>query len=166
MDSFALSIASGSLDKQMHFRKALSMATIFGFFQAIMPFLGWIFGEFVGAYIFSIQKYIAFAILFGIGIKFILESKDIKNKAVDLRFYHLFIGGFITSIDAFGVGIAFGFEDISIKEACIIIGLVCVLFCMIGVYIGKKLGAVFEDKALMIGGIILMGVGYKIILVG
>lgn len=164
MDSFALSIASGSLNKNISFKKALEIALIFGFFQAIMPFFGYVFGSFVGSFILFMQKYIAFAILFGIGIKFIVEAKDIKEKSVDLKLYSLLVGGFITSIDAFGVGVTFGFESISITKACFIIGLVCILFCLCGVYMGKKIGKVFEDKALIIGGIILMGIGYKIIL--
>lgn len=164
MDSFALSIVSGSLNKRLSFLDTLKIALIFGAFQAMMPFFGYIFGIFVADFIFSFHKYIAFAILFGIGIKFILESKDVKEKSIDLGIYPLIVGGFITSIDAFGVGITFGFEDISIKEACFVIGLVCVVFCLFGVYLGKKIGKVFEDKALMIGGIILMGVGYKMIL--
>lgn len=163
MDSFSLSIVSGSLNRRLSFFDTLKIALIFGIFQAIMPFFGYIFGIFVVDFVFSCHKYIAFAILFGIGIKFILESKEAK-KSVDLGFYHLLVGGFITSIDAFGVGITFGFEDISIKQACFIIGLICVIFCIFGVYLGKKIGKVFEDKALMIGGIILIGVGYKIVL--
>lgn len=164
MDSFALSIVSGSLNRRLSLLDTLKIALIFGSFQAIMPFFGYIFGVFMTDFIFSIHKYIAFAILFGIGIKFILESKDIREKSIDLSFYPLLVGGFITSIDAFGVGITFGFEDISIKQACSIIGLICVIFCIFGVFLGKKIGKIFEDKALMVGGIILMGVGYKIIL--
>lgn len=164
MDSFALSIASGSLKKDISFLKAVEIALIFGFFQALMPLFGYVFGTFVGDFVFSLQKYIAFAILFGIGIKFILESKDIKEKSIDLGLIPLLFGGFITSIDAFGVGITFGLEHTNIKLSCITIGLVCIAFCLFGVWLGKKIGKVFEDKALIIGGVILMGIGYKIVL--
>lgn len=165
MDSFALSIVGGSLNRRLNFLQILKIALIFALFQAFMPLFGYIFGAFIAKFILSIHHYIAFAILFGIGIKFILESKEIKSKSsVDFSFFALMMGGFITSIDAFAVGITFGFSDISIEKASFVIGLVCFIFCIIGAYIGKTIGKLYEDKALIIGGIILMGIGYKILL--
>lgn len=165
MDSFALSIVSGSPNRRLNVLQIIKIALIFALFQAFMPFFGYMFGTYIAKFILSIHHFIAFAILFGIGIKFIIESKEIKNKnSVDFGFVALLLGGFITSIDAFAVGITFGFGHISIEFASFIIGLVCFIFCIIGAYIGKTLGKLYEDKALIIGGIILMGIGYKIIL--
>lgn len=164
MDSFALSIAGASLSRALGFLSVLKMALVFAVFQALMPFFGYIFGDFVSGFIFSIHHYIAFGILFGLGIKFVLESKEIGSKSINLKLLPLLGGGFLTSIDAFAVGITFGFEHISILQACLIIGLVCFLLCIVGAYLGKGIGKALKDRALIVGGIILMGIGYKILI--
>lgn len=163
MDSFALSVVSGSLNKRLSFLDILKMALIFGFFQAFMPFFGFIFGNFVIEYVLRLHRYVAFAILFVIGIKFVLDAKKANTKSIDLGIFSLLSAGFITSIDAFGVGIALGLEYFDIKKACFIIGTVCFVLCIAGAYLGKTIGKLFGDRALMIGGIILMGIGYKML---
>lgn len=165
MDSVAVSIASGSKYKNINFTMSLKIAFLFGIFQGLMPLFGYFAGSIFSNYVDSFDHYIAFAILVFLGYKMIQEAREdnFEEEITDLKTKTLFILAIATSIDALAIGITFSFQEINIFYASFLITLVTFILCVIGVYIGKKLGGYLENKAEYLGGIILILLGCKIL---
>jgi manganese efflux pump family protein len=168
MDAFAVSIASGCSTKGLKFYQALRMALFFGGFQAAMPIIGWLAGLTFRSYIESFDHWLALGLLSIIGIKMIVEffekDKPDSKKACMMDLPSLFVLSVATSIDALAVGLSLSFLHTSIYFPALLIGLVTFLFTLCGVYIGKYFGHIFEKKIELIGGLILIGIGIKIVL--
>jgi putative Mn2+ efflux pump MntP len=168
MDAFAVSIVSGSIYKKLDIRHALRMAFFFGAFQAIMPLIGYAAGQTVAGRIEMWDHWIAFCILSVVGGKMVYEafkfeqvensSKDPSNLAV------LLVLSIATSIDALAVGITLSLITGYIYRAVATIGLVTFVISYIGYIIGKRMGHFFENKIEIIGGLILIGIGLKILI--
>ncbi len=166
-DAFAVSITSGFIIKKLKISYAIRIAIFFGLFQAIMPIIGWLAGISIREFISSIDHWIAFGLLSTIGIKMIYESTKMKEdeKTFDpLNIYVLLILSIATSIDALAVGLSLSFLKIAIITPSIIIGVITFLLSLIGVYIGDKSGHFFESKIEVLGGLILIGIGVKILI--
>jgi putative Mn2+ efflux pump MntP len=167
-DAFAVSVSSGAIIEKLHLRHALRIALFFGFFQGLMPWIGWKIGILASDLIRSVDHWLAFIILCFIGGKMIYESRKLKDEIETsinpLNIYVLFTLAIATSIDALAVGITFSFLNVSIVEPVIIIGLVTFIFSLAGTYIGEFFGHVFEDKIEFAGGLILIGIGTKILI--
>jgi len=168
MDSVAVSIATGSKYKKIDFLTTLKVAAFFGVFQGLMPLLGFVLGGLFSSFVDSIDHYIAFVILLYLGYRMIKEaySNNFEDEVQDLRNSTLLILAIATSIDALAIGVTFSFQDINIIYAVSIITGITFLLCIAAVYIGKYLGGFLEDKAEYLGGIILIGLGFKILLEG
>lgn len=168
MDAFAVAVTSGFILKKMKFYHAFKIALFFGGFQAIMPVLGWLAGLTVKDYIQAFDHWIAFGLLLFIGGKMIYESFKIKEeeeKECDpTRFGNLLLLAIATSIDALAVGITFAFLKISILSPVIIIGCVTFILSLTGVYVGNRVGHFFENKLELFGGLVLIGIGVKILI--
>lgn len=166
MDSVALSIASGAKCRTLSFLQVLKTVLIFGVFQALMPFLGYILGLSFVNFIQEIDHFIAFGILGFLGAKMILEAHHTKDEPclINLSSKDLALGAVATSIDALAVGITFSFANVDVTYSCLIIGTVCFVLCTAACYVGKILGAWLEAKALVLGGLILIGLGTKILI--
>jgi putative Mn2+ efflux pump MntP len=167
MDAFAVSVVTGAAYRQLHVRHAIRMAAFFGGFQAFMPAVGYLAGITVKKYIEGIDHWIALVILGSIGLKMIYESFKIKEerKAMHPANWGLLLAlAVATSIDALAVGITLSLITHSIAEAIIIIGVVTFVLSCAGVYIGKKFGHFFESGIEAIGGMVLIGLGVKILL--
>jgi len=167
MDTFAISIASGMTIKKSKFRHAVRMALSFGIFQAVMPVLGWLAGWGVKDFIEHIDHWIAFGLLSFIGAKMIYEStklEKMEERNEFLAFGTLMLLSLATSIDALAVGLTFAFLDIEILTPVIIIGSTTFLLSLSGVYIGDKFGHFFEKKIEVLGGLVLIAIGIKILL--
>ncbi len=166
MDAFAVSIANSCNLPKMKISEAITMSFSFGFFQAAMPIIGWLAGSTIKDYIQQIGYWIAFVLLVGIGIKMIYESfildEDEKKSSLSIKI--LFILSIATSIDALAVGISFSCLDINIYFPALIIGIITLFFSGLGIYLGKKFGHILESKMEIIGGIILILIGLKILL--
>lgn len=136
------------------------------FFQALMPFLGYILGLSFVNFIEKIDHFIAFLILAFLGIKMMKESFQTQdeNEQKDVCTKDFILGGIATSIDAMAVGVTFSFEENNILYLISIIGIICFILCIIAFYIGKKMGEILESKAVFLGGIILILIGTKILL--
>ena len=167
-DAFAVSVSSGAIIEKLHLRHALSIALFFGFFQGLMPWIGWKIGILASDLIRSVDHWLAFIILCFIGGKMIYESRKLKDEIErtinPLNIYVLFTLAIATSIDALAVGITFSFLNVSIVEPVIIIGLITFVFSLAGTYIGEFFGHIFEDKIEFAGGLILIGIGTKILI--
>lgn len=166
MDSFALCVANGAGFKDIKIFDILKISAIFGFFQAFMPFLGYFLGLSFAGFIAQIDHFVAFFILAFLGIKMIKESKNDEDEPdfSRLGFKQILLGAVATSIDALAVGVTFAFEEISIFSVCLLIGVVCFVLCVLAFFIGKMLGAWLEKKALVLGGVILILLGCKILI--
>ena len=164
MDAFSVSITRG-LTLKCNIKYALVIAIFFGGFQALMPVLGWFLGKQLQNIVSALAPWIAFFLLLGIGIKMIYESfyadEDIC-KVFSLK--ELLILSVATSIDAFAVGVTFAILNTPIITPIVVIGLITFILSFIGVYIGKNIGHLFENKIEILGGIILIAIGFKILL--
>jgi len=166
MDAFAVSIASGVTLKCFQARPAFRVALFFGGFQAIMPVLGWLAGSSFKQYIEAYAHWVAFGLLAFIGGKMIYESfviKDTESKCDPNNITTVFILAIATSIDALAVGLSFSVLQVQIITPVIIIGIVTFLLSLAGVYIGGKFGSLFENKIELLGGLVLIGIGVKIL---
>jgi len=167
MDTFAVSIVTGAAYKQLHLRHTLRMAGFFGGFQALMPVVGYLAGLTVRQYVSNYDHWIAFGILAAVGLKMIYESFKIKEERRTPNPANLavvFALAVATSIDALAVGITLSLITSAIALAVIIIGVVTFGLSFAGVYIGKKFGHFFEGGIEAIGGLVLIGLGIKIVL--
>lgn len=164
MDAFAVSITNGLTMCPLHVRTAFLTALFFGSFQALMPILGWLAGYQFQGVIEPADHWIAFGLLSFIGGKMIYESFILEKetqKVITIR--TLFILAIATSIDAFAVGITFVFLKIAILAPVLIIGIITFFISLLGVWIGCKFGKNLSGKAEILGGIILIALGIKIV---
>lgn len=179
MDACAASMSNGLSEPYMKRKKSFLIAGLFGFFQILMPILGYLtitilsstlgdsFSKIFGYFV----PWIALVLLLFLGIKTIVEgvqegkeNETIESKRVkNISFEYLLLQAVATSIDALSVGIIYG--NVKPLEAYLtfaIVGLVTFGICIVAVYIGKKFGALFANKATIVGGIILIGIGLEI----
>jgi manganese efflux pump family protein len=168
MDAFAVSVTNGISIKKIKIRHAITIGLFFGVFQAVMPVVGWLLGGFFTIFLSNFAHWIAFFILLIIGGKMIYESlqsrKENSEIETSFKIFTILILAIATSIDAFAVGISFSFLQIEILFAVIVIGIVTFVLSFIGVMIGKKLGNLFGKCMEILGGVILIFIGVKILL--
>lgn len=167
MDALAVSITGGTTKKTFDVRLAATMGVFFGFFQALMPVLGWLAGNGLRAFIVNVDHWIAFALLFLIGLKMLLESFQKNSDELEMDFLHygtLLLLAVATSIDAFAVGISFSFLNQNILLPIVVIGMVTFFISFAGVYAGTRYGHLLGDKFKAIGGLILIAIGAKILI--
>lgn len=166
MDAFAVSVCKGLSMKKANLKKALIIALYFGVFQAIMPIIGYSFGVTFSNVVKNIDHWIAFILLGIIGFNMIKESFDDeiekRNDNIDIK--TMLLLAVATSIDALAIGVTFAFLKVNIFLAVLIIGIITLLLSLIGVKIGNKFGDKFQNKAELLGGIILIIMGLKILL--
>jgi putative Mn2+ efflux pump MntP len=171
MDAFAVAISLGlTLPKTKSFAsKALLIGLYFGFFQAVMPLIGFLISSLFSSYIIAFDHWVAFALLSLIGGKMIGESlkkedEEASDNAAALTPARMLPLAVATSIDALAVGVSFAFLQVAIIPAVSIIGVITLVLSMIGVKIGNIFGARFKSKAELAGGIVLVLIGLKILL--
>ena len=164
MDAFSVSICKGLTMKHKFKRNSLIMALSFSLFQMIMPLIGYFLGSKLSGVLITFNHIIAFVLLFIIGFNMLHDAYHDEEVKEGLSISELIFLSFATSIDAMAVGITFSFFEINLKLAIFLIGLMAFLFSLIGVYLGKLIGHKFEKKAQVIGGVILIIIGFKILL--
>lgn len=166
MDAFSVSLTKGFTQKHLQKQQILYYGLFFGVFQAFMPVIGYLAGETITAFVTSVAPWIAFILLLIIGVNMIRESIQGDDEEItdEFSFKEVILLAIATSIDAFAVGITFALLNTSILIPCVIIGLVAFIFSIFGIFLGKKLGDYFGDKFLILGGVILILIGIKILL--
>lgn len=173
MDCFAVSITSGIFLKETRWRPILVIALAFGFFQAVMPLLGWMGASTFSHLIQRIDHWVAFGILAFLGGRMIQESfkKEECRKSFDPTHPKTILTMAVaTSIDAMAVGVSFAFIGLKqlsdMSEPILIIGLVSFLMSVIGLLFGIKCGCGYAQKlrAELWGGLILLAIGTKILI--
>ena len=167
MDALAVSISHGITINKQRTNHALKIGLFFGSFQALMPFIGWSAGLNLRNLISGVDHWIAFGLLTFIGCKMIYESKKMDGRGKEtkpLNLPTLLVLSVATSIDALAVGISFALLKISIVTPIIVIGVVTFVLSFLGVLTGSKIGHFFEKKIEILGGLILIGIGIKILI--
>ena len=166
MDAFAVSVCKGLAMPKCTFKKAAIVGLWFGGFQALMPAIGYILGAQFQEAIASIDHWIAFVLLALIGGNMIHEALDNDEEEADasLNVKTMFLLAVATSIDALAIGITFAFLKVNIIPAVCFIGIVTFIISFAGVKIGNVFGARYKNKAEIVGGIILILIGLKILL--
>ncbi len=165
-DSFAVSISCGLMKREIKFGQAVYIAFFLAFFQAAFPVIGWLIGSTLKDIIASVDHWIAFGLLAFIGIKMITEGtkKDGTLSDFDPLKFSVLIGlSVATSIDALVVGLSFGFLNMPILLPVIIIGIVTFIASMLGMLFGKNIPAKRSRQSLILGGVILISIGIKIL---
>lgn len=167
MDAFSVSICKGLTTQRFSWRTALACGLWFGSFQALMPVVGYFLGAQFQEMIETYAHWIAFGLLFLIGTNMIREAvwdkkeKDENNGFLDFK--TMFLLAIATSIDALAIGVSFACIQVNIWIAISIIGVITFLFSILGVKIGNVFGSKYEKSAEIIGGIILILIGLKIL---
>ena len=166
MDAFAVSVCKGLAMPKCTFKKAAIVGLWFGGFQALMPAIGYVLGAQFQEAIASIDHWIAFVLLALIGGNMIHEALDNDEEEADasLNVKTKFLLAVATSIDALAIGITFAFLKVNIIPAVCFIGIVTFIISFAGVKIGNVFGARYKNKAEIVGGIILILLGLKILL--
>ena len=166
MDAFAVAVCKGLAMPKCTFKKAAIVGLWFGGFQALMPAIGYILGAQFQEAIASIDHWIAFVLLALIGGNMIHEALDNDEEEADasLDVKTMFLLAVATSIDALAIGITFAFLKVSIIPAVCFIGIVTFIISFAGVKIGNVFGARYKNKAEIVGGVILILLGLKILL--
>lgn len=165
-DSFAVSVSCGLMRREIQFKQAIFVAAFLAFFQAVFPVLGWFIGSSVKSLIVSFDHWLAFGLLAFIGIKMIIEGNNPNGtlQNFDPFRWRVLIGlSVATSIDALVVGLSFGFLNIPILFPVLVIGTVTFIASMLGMLFGKNIPARRSRQSLILGGIILLFIGIKIL---
>ena len=173
MDAFSVSLANGLTEPKMKRNKMCGVAGTFGFFQALMPMIGWLCVHTIVQYFRVFEKFIpwiALILLLFIGGKMLIEgikNNDEEVEKTKVGLVALLVQGIATSIDALSVGFTISeYGLLMALVAALIIALVTFIICMIGLFIGKKMGTKLAGKANILGGIILIFIGIEIFVTG
>jgi len=166
MDAFSVSIAYGITTKSNGKTNAIKMASSFGAFQAFMPVLGWLMGVEILEIIAGFDHWLAFGLLALIGCKMIYEATSVEHqpRGKRLDFYTLLILSVATSLDALAVGLSFALLKVSITMPIAVIGTITFTLSFLGATIGDKIGKAQSSKIEVLGGLILIAIGIKILL--
>jgi putative Mn2+ efflux pump MntP len=166
MDSFSVAIANGLATKTFKTTKALKISVFFGFFQAIMPIIGWYAGVHILDLISDFDHWVAFLLLTFIGSRMIYESirKESNSIISSLSIKVLLILSIATSIDALAVGLSLSILNVSIITLATFTGIITFSLSFFGVYLGGRFGCVLKNRVESLGGIILVVIGLKILL--
>ena len=165
MDAFAASVADGSRAPRLRRRRALSLALTFGLFQALMPLIGWAVGVGFKDFVSSADHWIAFGLLGLVGGKMIyadLRGASEPGPPPRSGVTTLLVLAVATSIDALAVGFSLTFLE-SILLPVLVVGLVTFVVCFAGVHLGHKYSRIGKGRAQMVGGVILIAIGVKIL---
>lgn len=166
IDALAVSVGKGLAAGKTRFRHILSVGLWFGGFQGLMPVIGYFLGQSFSEFITGFDHWIAFGLLFLIGANMIRESFRNGEDNIDASFGFrtMLILAIATSIDALACGISFAFLGIDIWYAALIIGATTFILSAVGLKTGSFLGARFHKTAGIIGGLVLIAIGIKILI--
>ena len=166
MDAFAVSICKGLSVRKLKAEHVVKAGLWFGGFQALMPLLGYYVGVHFSGMVSTVDHWIAFVLLGIIGFNMIKESREGEEEdlAPDFSFRTMLAMAVATSVDALAIGVSFAFLKIDIWISVLLIGITTCLFSMIGINIGNVFGSKFKSTAELLGGIILVVMGVKILI--
>jgi manganese efflux pump family protein len=166
MDAFAVCLGAGTTGQADGPRPRFRLAFHFGLFQFIMPVFGWLAGTSVAQYIQSFDHWIAFGLLAFVGGRMVwagFHPEDEKKKSDPSRGWTMVLLSIAVSIDALAIGLSLALIGVSVWYPAIVIGVVTGLLSLVGLRIGNKLGEKFGHVMEIIGGLVLIGIGARIV---
>jgi manganese efflux pump family protein len=166
MDALAVSLCIGTAGQIATLRGKIRLAAHFGIFQSGMTALGWVAGETIVSYVKNFDHWIAFALLGYVGFNLIRAGLDKDSKAFEQdpsTGKVLVMLSFATSIDAFAIGLSISFLGVPILLSVVMIGLVALILSAIGLFAGIQLGKTFGKRMEIVGGLILIGIGIRVL---
>ena len=179
MDAFAVSVcmglgisAGGAMSHKQLLRTSVTAGGYFGVFQGIMPLLGWLLATWFAGSVAAFDHWIAFGLLAFIGGKMIWEAiKTLRNGSdgevvTSLEFRQMLPLALATSIDAMAMGVTFALERVNIGWAVLMIGIITAVLSAVGVLLGRLAGEKLQGRAEIIGGVVLVGMGIKMLVEG
>lgn len=167
IDAFSVAIGIGAANRKKSWTPVLRLSLAFGLFQFVMPLIGWLAGSTVVDMIQAFDHWIAFALLAIVGGKMIwegFEKESDEEESDQTRGWPLLLLSIATSIDALAVGFSFSLLKTPILFPAAIIGVVCFVMTAVGMIFGKGLARIFGKKVEIIGGLVLIGIGVKILI--
>ena len=167
MDAVAVSVSAGIARGRATWGESLRMAATFGFFQALMPAIGYAGGALFRDAIDAYDHWVAFTLLGLVGGHMILESFSVaedKPVADPFGWRRLLLLGFATSIDALAVGLTFSLLDVPVVVAVAVMGVVTFALCLPAVHMGARLGSRLAHRAEFVGGVVLVAIGTHILI--
>lgn len=175
VDAFAAALGKGAAARGTSVLQAFRVGAYFGLFEAVAPAVGWALGIACASYIASVDHWIAFGLLAGVGGHMLLQAVRGEPEAAEepadgtgasrhLSPMKLAVTAMATSIDATAVGVSLGLVEVNIVQACLVIGAVTTAMCFGGVLIGRTAGPLLGRKAEVLGGVALIGIGVKILI--
>lgn len=168
MDAFAASIGKGATLHKPRFREALRTGLIFGIIEAITPLIGWGIGLYASRYIMEWDHWVAFSLLFILGMRMIVEGmRHRTEEELQVRrhgFWVLVATAIATSLDAMAIGVGLAFLQVNIVHTAMAIGCATMIMATLGMMIGRFIGPLFGKRAEVIGGVVLIGIGVNILL--
>jgi len=167
-DAFAVSVSRGMRMPRFEWNRALLLAISCGVFQAAMPIVGWLLGSAFADAIEGFDHWIAFGLLAAIGAKLLWEAwktrhEDDRGQPSPLTLREAIVLGIATSIDAMAAGVSFAFLDVNVWVAAAVIGVITFGVCLLGVRLGHRAGHLLAEWAEVVGGVILLAIGVKIL---
>lgn len=170
MDAFAVSICKGLGMQRLNMGQAVVIALFFGGFQALMPVIGWAVGAQFAHFVSTYAHWVAFALLAFVGGKMLWDAFH-EDEGEDAGPFKLELGDLLmlaiaTSIDALAVGVSFAFLDVAIAPSAALIGVTTFVLSLVGVAVGHQFGSRWEKPATIVGGIVLILIGVKVLLEG
>jgi putative Mn2+ efflux pump MntP len=167
-DAFAVALGKGLHMRALRWGQALAIALTFAMFQTAMPLLGWLLGSRLAEVIRDVDHWVAFGLLVLVGGHMIwvaLTAKGDDERDFDrIGVTQLLVLGLATSIDALAVGISLAFVDVAILGAAALFGLTTLALSLVGVVVGHRAGLRFRGPAEIIGGLVLIAIGLRILL--
>lgn len=168
MDALAVALATGLALGDVSARQTFRLSFHFGLFQFLMPVIGWMAGLTIEAWIAGYDHWLAFGLLCTIGGKMIYEALTAMDEATSrrdpTRGLSLVVLSVATSVDALAVGISLGVLHVRIWYPAVVIGVVACTLTAVGMHVGRRLGSAFGRRMEVLGGLVLMGIGVKILL--
>lgn len=165
-DTFAVSISTGLTNNKIRFLQGVKVALVLAFFQTLMPLIGWFGGVQLGRLMSDFDHWIAFGLLFLLGTKMIADTfkKEEEGKINPMMLRVLIYLGLATSMDALVVGVSLALISTKIIIALAVIGFTTFMAAMIGMLLGKNATGKLGKKVEVLGGLILIGIGIKILI--
>jgi manganese efflux pump family protein len=167
MDCFSVSLGVGGSQAEKNNRSMFRLSFHFGLFQGLMALLGWLMGTTVVSQISQFDHWIAFGLLVWVGIRMVINGikPDSEKSAADpTRGKFMVLLSVATSIDALAVGLSLGLLDVNILNASLLIGLISFAMSIVGVMLGHRLSEKFGNRMEIIGGFILILIGFRILI--
>jgi manganese efflux pump family protein len=167
MDAFAVSLGIGTTQVSRQTRSRFRLAFHFGLFQCLMPIIGWFAGSTINRYISSIDHWVAFGLLGYVGINMLRSGLNPEKETYlkdPSRGKTLMVLTVATSIDALAVGLSLAMIDVQILAPSVIIGVVTFGLSLAGLFAGNILGEKFGKRMEIIGGLVLLGIGFRVLI--